>query len=248
MINKLLNKIIIYLFILFIIVYSLLFVVMYIDYNSKQTFNSYYNAEHTDITYFEENSIKVCIKNILSEEELENRKNIAEQEKLKRIKIIKIVNLQDSQYEEKLNIERFWNSRFDEYYDATYVYKYFKDLGYSDYVCSGILGNMMNECGCNSFNLNPTWYSNGYYGLCMWYYEYNPDVVGTDLEYQCKYLAENLQRRIEAFGYSFEDFINSDSCEEVALMFAKAYEKCSSESYSIKMYNAKQAYEYFLFY
>ena len=43
-----------------------------------------------------------------------------------------------------------WHQKEEEYPTATYIWTYFKDLGYSNQVCAGILGNIMAETGGNT--------------------------------------------------------------------------------------------------
>lgn len=247
-INKILNKIILCVLILFILVTLLLGVVILIEcdqkYSNKDNITVKDNQITTETSVNINNKIKICIEN-KSQDYTTDTDNYTETE------IKEIVNKDIFEVnhirKEKLKLNKFWNDRFNEYYDATYIYKYFKDLGYNDYVCSSILGNIMNECGCNSFNLNVNWYSNGFYGICMWYYEYSPNVIGKDLEYQCEYLADTMKDRIESYGFSYDEFLSSNDLDRVTLIFAIGYERCSSESYRIKQLNAEKAYNYFYY-
>ena len=52
-------------------------------------------------------------------------------------------------YQELIEEERLrlWRKKEKEYPTASYIWKFFKDLGYNDYVIAGILGNMMAEAG-----------------------------------------------------------------------------------------------------
>ena len=43
-----------------------------------------------------------------------------------------------------------------EYKDATLIWEYMKSLGWNDYVCAGILGNMMAEVGGGTLDLPTT--------------------------------------------------------------------------------------------
>ena len=40
-----------------------------------------------------------------------------------------------------------WIEKSEEYESATFIWRYFKDKGYSDYAIAGILGNIMAEVG-----------------------------------------------------------------------------------------------------
>lgn len=152
-------------------------------------------------------------------------------------------------------ISQMWENRFEEYPYATYVWLFLtKQMGYSNEVTAGIMGNMMAEVGGNTLDLQYWLYSYGsgfYFGLCQWGKTWFPDVRGMDLIGQCEYLVGNIEQHIDEFGaaYSvsnaFEKFLQSESCRDAALMFAKWYEACDSGTYSIRQKNAEKAYEYF---
>lgn len=164
-------------------------------------------------------------------------------------------NLCEEQIQKNIALAFFWETKFEEYPYATYVWLYLtKELGYSDVVAAGILGNMMAEVGGNTLNLQYWLYSYGsgfYFGLCQWGKTWFPEVRGMDLIGQCDYLAGNIEQHIDEFGqaYSvsnaFEKFLQSESCRDAALMFAKWYEACDSGTYYIRQNNADKAYEYF---
>ena len=59
-----------------------------------------------------------------------------------------------------------------------------KNLGWNDYVCAGILGNMMAEAGGGTLDLQTTIYGNGFYGLCQWNQVFADKVWGADLKGQ----------------------------------------------------------------
>ena len=58
--------------------------------------------------------------------------------------------------------------QFKEYPVATTIWYYLKDLGYNDYVCAGILGNIMAEVGGQTLNIQHWLGGYGYYGMCQW--------------------------------------------------------------------------------
>ena len=43
------------------------------------------------------------------------------------------------------NLMEHWHQKEEEYPVATYIWSYFKDLGYNDQVCAGILGNIIDR-------------------------------------------------------------------------------------------------------
>lgn len=144
-----------------------------------------------------------------------------------------------------------FNKKASEYPNAAKVWKYFKDQGYSNEVCAGIMGNLMTEVGGQTLALNP-YASNGkYYGICQWNNAYT-EVWGTDLMTQCEFLNKTMKYEFDTFGkkyknnFNFEDFKNLKDEEDVALAFAKCYERCGSDSYKVRQKNAKTAYQYFV--
>ena len=146
-----------------------------------------------------------------------------------------------------------WIERYEEYPNATIVWKTLKDKGYNDFVTAGILGNMMVECGGNSLNLDSTIYSKDkfYYGICQWNKRYYPEVFDMDLEFQLNFLFTNIKYEIDRYGFyykkdfNFEQFLEIDNEQTAALAFAKSYERCSSRSYGRREYCASLALEYF---
>lgn len=144
-----------------------------------------------------------------------------------------------------------WNEKKSEYPEAEYVWSYLKTLGYSDEVCAGILGNIMNEAGGNTLAIQPTVSTSSYYGICQWGRHY-PNVWGCSLEEQCDFLRDTIEYEINTFGYAYaknfdyQDFLQLKDSKKVALAFAKCYERCSSGSYKSRQSNAITAYNYFV--
>jgi hypothetical protein len=143
-----------------------------------------------------------------------------------------------------------WNEKEKEYPIATYIWNYFKDLGYSDYVCAGLLGNMMGEVGGNTLVLQPFAQSKYYYGICQWSKSYS-QVWGASLEEQCNFLRDTIKYEIDTFGYcyskgfKYENFLKLTSASDAALCFAKTYERGASYTYKTRQNNAIVAYNYF---
>lgn len=142
----------------------------------------------------------------------------------------------------------------EEYPAATEIWKYFKSIGYNDYICAGIIGNLMAEVGGQSLNIQYWIYDTtyNYYGMCQWALEYCPEVEGLRLEEQLHYLASTIENAFKYYGYlyapefTFEDFLNLQNEEEAAIAFAKCYERCGSGSYYKRQENATKAYNYFV--
>lgn len=156
--------------------------------------------------------------------------------------------IEEIDYEEEL-----WQKRKSEYPVASYIWLYMKELGWNDYVCAGIMGNIMAEVGGQTLNIEPYLYSGQYYGICQWYLPYTDGTLsGASLEYQCEYLKNTIEKEFNIFGYKYSssmnylNFLNLSSPSEAALCFAKCYERCASFSYNIRQTNAQKAYTYFV--
>ena len=142
------------------------------------------------------------------------------------------------------------------YPTATKIWRYMREeLGWNNYVCAGVMGNIMAECGGQTFNIRSTLYdsSGNYYGICQWSKRWNPSVIDTDLDFQLKYIKGTVESEFETFGYlyqkgfDYEQFTKLKDEEEAALAFAASYERCSSKTYYIRKENAVKAYNYFVF-
>lgn len=157
---------------------------------------------------------------------------------------------------EEARIEAMWNEKSGEYPVATQVWRYMKEeLGWNDYVCAGVMGNMMAEVGGQTLNLQPYLYGHSganYYGLCQWSSRYYPSIQGADVDAQLDFLASTVKKELDTYGYLFrsgldyEAFCNLTDAEDAAMAFAKAYERCGSGSYEVRQRNAINAYNYFV--
>jgi hypothetical protein len=141
-----------------------------------------------------------------------------------------------------------WNIRKKEYPIATEVWLFLKnEMGWSDTICAGVMGNMMAEVGGQTFNLDYNlWDDSGhYYGICQWVDYYCPEVMGTSLQQQLQYLKETVEFNMNEWNVPYEKFLNSKTPEEAALLFAMGYERCNTVHYYIRTVNAVKAYEYY---
>lgn len=147
--------------------------------------------------------------------------------------------------------EAKWATKAAEYPAATQIWRYMKAQGWNDYVCAGIMGNIMAEVGGQTLNIRYTLSSNGYYGMCQWNRQYS-NIWGAGLESQCDYLRDTIKYEIDTFGFNyqkgfkFNSFLNMTDAQQAALAFAKAYERCASGSYGVRQKNALKAYNYFV--
>jgi hypothetical protein len=147
--------------------------------------------------------------------------------------------------------EAKWAQKAAEYPTATYIWRHLKAQGYNDYVCAGILGNMMAETGGQTLNIKWNIYGNGYYGICQWNKAYRA-VWGTSLENQCNFLSQTIAYEFNTYGsnyskgFNYNSFLNMTNYKEAAIAFAKCYERCGSAHYHIRAVNAEKAYNYFV--
>lgn len=163
------------------------------------------------------------------------------------------VDYRDEVAELESNRKFVTDAQRKEYPVASRVWELLKEYGYSDYVCAGIIGNMMAECGGQTLALNPYAYSPGgyYYGLCQWNASAYGYVFDEDVDRQIEVLLETIEYELDTFGFchyryfDYEEFLELMDEQEVALAFAECYERCGSGTYYIRQLNATEAYEYF---
>ena len=164
------------------------------------------------------------------------------------------IDIYQARYNElyqELEIDK-WINKKTEYPVATEIWLYMKDLGWNDYVCAGIMGNLMAEVGGQTLDIQYWLQGNGYYGMCQWNKAYRSKVWGADLAGQCDFLRDTIKYEIDTFGYAyqkgfnFNSFLNMSNERDVAKAFAKCYERCGSSTYAIRMNNAEKAYNYFV--
>lgn len=152
-----------------------------------------------------------------------------------------------TQYEHLLLAEKY-----EEYPSATYIWSYMKNLGWSDYVCAGILGNIMAEVGGNTLYIQYWLYGSSYYGICQWNKAYRNSIWGADLASQCDFLRDTIEYELDTFGYAyckgfdFEQFLLLEDEQDAAEAFRACYERCSTASKAIRQKNATLAYDYFV--
>lgn len=129
---------------------------------------------------------------------------------------------------------------------ASQVWQFLKnDMGLSDPVAAGILGNMMAECGGQTLDLQPYIYGYGYYGLCMWYLEYTNGRLywGSSVEEQLNYLKDTAEWAFNYWGYDWDYFCSLTDAYSAAYMFEIVYERGTWAD--IRGWNAYDAQNYF---
>lgn len=154
----------------------------------------------------------------------------------------------------KAEEEELWKQKSLTYPAAAQIWKELKDFGYNDYVCAGILGNIMAEVGGQTLNLDYKKNSSkakGYYGICQWSKSYK-EVWDTPLDQQINFLTSSIRYELDTYGFKYKkgfdytDFCNLTNEKDVALAFAKCYERCAKASYNQRQKNAETAYNYFV--
>lgn len=147
------------------------------------------------------------------------------------------------------SLEARWSEKEAEYPEATQIWTYLKNLGYNNYVCAGILGNIMAEAGGNTLNIQPL-VQGGFYGICQWNQAYS-EVWGASLEEQLDFLRDTIEYELDTFGYAYGKdfgygaFLQLTDEKDAALAFSKCYERNAPNSYNIRQVNATKALEYF---
>lgn len=153
--------------------------------------------------------------------------------------------------------EENWRVRAEEYPVATQVWLYMKnELGFSDIVCAGIMGNMMAECGgCWTSDLDWDVSSSSGYGMIQWLggrknqlfsiYGSNPSI-----ENQLNFMKDELYGTNgvtkQVTDSQLDKIINAETPEDCAYAFACYYERCGEGHRWVRRDYARRAYEYFV--
>lgn len=146
--------------------------------------------------------------------------------------------------------EARWAAKSAEYPAATAIWRAFKAQSWNDYVCAGIMGNLMAEVGGQTLNIKWNSQSATYYGMCQWSKGYTA-VWGKDLQGQIDFLVNTIKYEFDTYGskykkgFNFNSFLNLQDCRAASLAFSKCYERCGSGSYVKRQENAVKAYNYF---
>jgi len=135
-----------------------------------------------------------------------------------------------------------WKEKVKEYPVAATVWRWaIEEKGYSEYVAAGIIGNMMVEVGGHTMVLKHMTRVEKYFGLCMWYLPYSPEVDGKSLRDQLNFLGKTMEKNMGSAHY--KELLNSKNEKEASIIFAMYYERC------IRPYGrqseASRAYRYF---
>lgn len=142
---------------------------------------------------------------------------------------------------------------------ARAIWNFLRDLGYSEVVAAGIMGNFVAEVGDPStkdINFDLDWKSNTgiELGLCQWTEGRRNDIIkiygpNPTWEEQLQFMYNELtgtngvRRQVSEEQYQL--IINATSPEKAAYYFAIYFERCHKGSYNARQFKAVQAYEYF---
>ena len=163
-------------------------------------------------------------------------------------------------YEDTLNTfekEAAWDKRASEYPIATRVWLYMKnELGYSDIVCAGIMGNLMAECGgCWTQDLDWDINYSGGFGMIQWLGGRKQQLISKygnmpSVEEQIRFMNDELYGlngvTKQVTDSQLNEIMNASSPEECAYAFASYYERCASQHRAPRRGYARTAYEYFV--
>ena len=148
-----------------------------------------------------------------------------------------------------------WSGKYNQYPEATIAWVYMtEELGWSDIVAAGIMGNMMAECGGHTLALD--WDVNGSsgYGLIQWIgsrrtsikakYGDTPTII-EQLEFVKDELYGTNGVTKQVTDSQLNAIMNAATPEECAFAFATYYERCSVEHRAFRRGLARTAYKYF---
>lgn len=153
--------------------------------------------------------------------------------------------------------EEHWRMCAEEYPVATQAWLYMKnELGFSDIVCAGIMGNMMAECGgCWTSDLDWDVSSSSGFGMIQWLggrkqqlfsiYGNNPSVENQlDFVKDELYGTNGVTKQVT--NSQLDKIINAETPEDCAYAFACYYERCGEGHRWVRRDYARRAYEYFV--
>lgn len=163
-------------------------------------------------------------------------------------------------YQEQFEIweeKHKWEVRASEYPVATQVWLYMKnELGYSDIVCAGIIGNMMAECGgCWTSDLDWDVHSSSGFGMIQWLGGRKQQlfsIYGNDpnIEDQLNFMHDELYGTDgvtwQVSQSQLDKIMNAETPEECAYAFACYFERCGEGHRAPRRGYARRAYEYFV--
>lgn len=173
---------------------------------------------------------------------------------------IENANADVAYYQEQFEIweeKHKWEVRASEYPVATQVWLYMKnELGYSDIVCAGIMGNMMAECGgCWTSDLDWDVHSSSGFGMIQWLggrkqqlfsiYGENPSIENQlDFMHDELYGTDGVTKQVT--DSQLDKIMNAETPEDCAFAFASYFERCGEGHRAVRRNYARRAYDYFV--
>ena len=163
-------------------------------------------------------------------------------------------------YQEQFEIweeKHKWEVRASEYPVATQVWLYMKnELGYSDIVCAGIMGNMMAECGgCWTSDLDWDVSSSSGFGMIQWLGGRKSQLFSIygntpSIEDQLNFMHDELYGTDgvtwQVTQSQLDKIMGAETPEECAYAFACYFERCGEGHRAPRRGYARRAYEYFV--
>lgn len=151
----------------------------------------------------------------------------------------------------------------EQYPEATQIWFYMKEnFGWSDIICAGIMGNIMAEIGGGSpegaLGFGDKWQIDKASGLGMFQwtagrrkeiktiYDNAPTIEQQlDFMYNELYGSNGVTQQVKS--NELDAILNAETPEQVAVNFARYFERCASFSYAPRKNYARFAYDYFVY-
>ena len=141
-----------------------------------------------------------------------------------------------------------------EYPEAQLIWDTIISWGWSQEVAAGILGNMMRECGGDTFKLKWTINGGHRYGLCQWTGQRKQSILKKygkqpSILEQLEFMKDELEgtngvtRQVNEKNY--RSILSSKTASAAATKFAAYFERPASNYYGRRAANAKKAFNYF---
>lgn len=173
---------------------------------------------------------------------------------------IENANADVAYYQEQFEIweeKHKWEVRASEYPVATQVWLYMKnELGYSDIVCAGIMGNMMAECGgCWTSDLDWDVSSSSGFGMIQWLGGRKKQLFSIygdtpSIEDQLNFMHDELYGTDgvtwQVTQSQLDKIMKAETPEQCAYAFACYFERCGEGHRAPRRGYARRAYEYFV--
>lgn len=160
-----------------------------------------------------------------------------------------------TEFEEVKKENLQWSSKYNQYPVATTAWIYMtEELGWSEVVAAGIIGNMMAECGGQTLKLDWNINSINGYGLIQWTggrrttitekYGETPTVVE-----QIEFVKDELYGlngvTQQVTDKQLKAIMGAETPEDCAFAFASYYERCHADYRAFRSRLARTAYNYF---